>query len=447
MLERFRNFILSKNLFEPGQKILLAVSGGIDSMVMLHLFERSEFEYGVVHCNFQLRNADSDADEQFVEEQVLNHGVPFFSTRFDTVEYARLNGISIEMAARELRYSYFEEVRRENNFDCIATAHHRDDLLETFFLNLSRKTGIKGLTGIKEKTGSIVRPLLFAGRTEIENYARENSLEKRDDATNSEVVYQRNFIRHRVLPVLTDLNPAFKNNLFETIGNLREAEEVYTYYLQVEKQKVVSLQQNNPVIDIALLTGTPFPKILLFELLSEYNFHPKVAEQVFRSLTSESGKTFYAKSHRLVKDRRHLFITALPADEERIYYIEEGDMELFAPFDLTVQRLNVEDFRLDTSPLVACIDSDTVEFPLLIRKWKKGDYFQPLGMSGFKKLSDFLIDEKVPLHQKENTWLLCSGQKIVWVLGRRIDNRFKIRPSTKEILKIEITGDSSGMVQ
>ncbi len=438
MLERFRDFIQNKRLFDPAHKILLAVSGGIDSMVMLHLFERSEFNYGVVHCNFQLRGADSDGDELFVEEQVLNHGVPFFSTRFDTLEYACINGISIEMAARELRYRYFEEVRSEHNFEYIATAHHKDDLLETFFLNLSRKTGIRGLTGIKEQTGRIIRPMLFAGRNEIEDFARANFIEKREDVTNSEVVYQRNFIRHRVLPVLSDLNPAFKNNLYDTIGNLREAEEVYSWFIDAEKKKVVSIRESDPVIDVELLLKSPFPKVLLFEILSEYNFNPKVAEQVFTGLNNESGRTFYSKSHRIVKDRSQLFITLLSGQEERIYYIEEGDMELFTPFDLTVQQINAENFMLDKSPLVACIDSDKVEFPLLIRKWQQGDYFQPLGMSGFKKLSDFLIDQKVPLHRKENTWLLCSGQKIVWVMGHRIDNRFKVTAETMQVLKIEM---------
>ncbi len=440
MLDKFTDFIKQKQLFNPDQKILLAVSGGIDSMVLLHLFERSEFNYGVVHCNFQLRGTDSDEDEKFVEEQVLNHGVPFFCTRFDTEDYARINSISIEMAARELRYRYFEKVRLENNFDFIATAHHKDDLLETFFLNLSRKTGIKGLTGIKEKAGDLIRPMLFASRMEIESYANANYVEKREDVTNSEVVYQRNFIRHRVLPVLSELNPAFKNNLFDTIGNLRDAEEIYTYFLNVEKQKVVSMQENNMIIDVELLLKSPFPKILLFEVLSDYNFNAKVANQVFRGLAGESGKTFYSKSHRLVKDRRHLFLTLLPMQEEQIYYIEEGDMELFTPFDLNLQRISSKDFSINKSPLVACLDFDKIEFPLLIRRWKKGDYFQPLGMTGFKKLSDFLIDQKIPLHRKENTWLLCSGQKIVWVMGHRIDNRFKITHQTRQVLKIEITG-------
>jgi tRNA(Ile)-lysidine synthase len=441
MLERFKDFVQAKKLFEPDQRILLAVSGGTDSMLMLHLFEKSGFNYGVVHCNFQLRGSDSDEDERFVESHVLSHGVRYFSRRFDTIEHARIHGISIEMAARELRYRFFEEVRIENNFDYVATAHHRDDLLETFFLNLSRKTGIKGLSGIKEKTARIIRPLLFATRWEIEDFARIHSIDRREDHTNSEVVYQRNFIRHRILPVLSELNPAFKNNLFETITNLREAEEIYSWFLNGEKNKVVFYQEDDLVVDVNMLLESPFPKALLFEILTEYNFHPKVIEQVFAGLNSAPGKTFYSGKYRLIKDRRHLYLTPVPTDKQSIYYIEEGDMELFAPLDLVIQQFSSENFQLVKSSLVACIDAQKIEFPLLIRKWEKGDYFQPLGMSGFKKVSDFLIDEKIPLHQKENVWLLCSGQKIIWIMGHRLDNRFKITSGTKKVLQIEITGN------
>lgn len=436
MLSRFLEYINEKHLFEPRQKVLLAVSGGIDSMVLLHLFEKSEFDYGVVHCNFQLRGSDSDKDEEFLKQQVLIHGVPFFNTRFETEDYANLNGISIEMAARELRYNYFEKIRAENHFNFIATAHHQDDLLETFFLNLSRKTGIRGLTGIKEKSGRIIRPLLFASRREIENFARTNFIGFREDRTNSEVIYQRNFIRHRILPLFQSLNPAFNNNLSETISNLRITEEVYSFFIQKEKEKVLSSGKSDVSVNVKSLLQFPFSEVLLFEILSEFNFNPKVISQVFQSLETLSGKQFFSKTHRLVKDREQLFITALPDSKNQIFYIEEYDVEMFAPFDLTIEKISKEDFEMTKSADVACLDKSQLEFPLLIRKWQQGDYFQPLGMSGFKKISDFLIDEKIPVHRKENTWLLCSGQKVVWVMGHRIDNRFKITPQTGQIVKI-----------
>jgi tRNA(Ile)-lysidine synthase len=438
MSERFLENIKIKKLFEPNQKILLAVSGGIDSMVMLYLFEKSGFDYGIVHCNFQLRGDESDQDEEFVKKQVLIHGVSSFFKRFDTEEYAQINGISIEMAARDLRYEYFEKIRIEHHYDFIATAHHSDDLIETFFLNLSRKTGIKGLTGIKDKSGKIIRPLLFASRDEIEKFASENYIEFREDSTNSEVFYQRNFLRHRILPLFSELNPSFKKNILASIENLKDAETVYSGFFETEKQKVIENATDSQIIDIEKLRKSEHPKILLLEILTAFNFNPSVTEEVFQSLESESGKQFYSKTHRLVKDREKLFVSEITEKENRIFYIEAGDIELFAPFGINIEKLPGKDFKIRKEKNMACLDFEKLEFPLLIRKWQQGDYFQPLGMSGFKKVSDFLIDEKIPVHEKENTWLLCSGNKIVWIIGHRIDNRFKIRPETKNIFKIEI---------
>ena len=441
MFKRFTDFIHANHLFEPGERVLVAVSGGIDSMVLLHLFEKSGFSYGVVHCNFQLRAEDSQLDEVFVREQVLQHGVPFFSTRFDTREYAALNGISIEMAARELRYDFFEKVRLENHYDYIATAHHQDDVLETFFLNLSRKTGIKGLAGIREKTGKVIRPLLFAGRKDIIEFARINDIEFREDRTNSEVIYQRNYVRHHIIPAFTGLNPAFKGNLSETISNLREAEEVYSFFLNQTKDKVMQVQQYGWEVHISRLMEFPFPKVLLYEILSGFGFNPAIAHQVYMGLASLPGKQFYSKSYRLVKDREKLFITPLQKDEERIFYIEEDDIELYAPFRLSVEKTDAASLSLNKSSHAAYIDLEKIEFPLLIRKWKQGDYFCPLGMTGFKKVSDFLIDMKMPLHLKENTWVLCSGPDIVWVIGQRLDNRFRITSGTKQVIVIELNRD------
>jgi len=438
MLELLFDFVKEKQLFEPHQKVLLAVSGGIDSMVLLHLFEKSGFDYGIAHCNFQLRGKESDLDEEFVREQVLIHGVPAFFEKFDTEEYAKLSGISIEMAARELRYDFFEKIRIENNFDFIVTAHHQDDLIETFFLNLSRKTGIKGLTGIKEKAGKIIRPLLFADRTEIENYASQNYIDFREDSSNNEVVFQRNFLRHKILPMFSELNPSFKKNILASVENLKDAEQVYSGFLQSERLKVVSENKNETIITIDALQNSLYAKILLLEILSEFNFNSTVVDEIFKSLSTESGKQFFSKTHRLVKDRKKLFVSQLNQKDDKIFYIEKNDIELFEPFDIFMQKYPAEDFQIIKKSNVACIDLDEIEFPLLIRKWRQGDYFQPLGMTGFKKVSDFFIDQKIPIHEKENTWILCSGKKIVWIMGHRIDNRFKISKQTIKILKIEI---------
>jgi tRNA(Ile)-lysidine synthase len=438
MLEQFIKNINDKQLFDPAQKVLLAVSGGIDSMVLLHLFEKSEFDYGIVHCNFNLRGEESDKDEEFVKKHVLEHGVPAFFESFETKEYAQLCGISIEMAARDLRYEYFERIRSKNKYDFIATAHHQDDLIETFFLNLSRKTGIKGLTGIKDKTCKIIRPLLWVGRKEIEQFAAENYIDFREDSSNNEVVYQRNFLRHKILPLFSELNPAFKKNLLASVENLKDAEKVYSGFLNSEKENVVSRKENEVLIEIEALQKSAYPKTLLLEILGEFNFNPTVIDEVLKSFETESGKRFFSKTHRLLKDREYLFVSEIKEDEEKIYYIEEEDFELFAPFEISIKRLNAENFQLIKKANTACIDLEEIHFPLLIRKWKQGDYFQPLGMTGFKKVSDFFIDQKIPIHEKENTWLLCSGKKIVWIMGHRIDNRFKITPKSKQVLQIEI---------
>ena len=438
MQEQFIQNIDAKKLIRAGQKILLAVSGGIDSMVLMHLFENSGYDYGVVHCNFQLRGEESDGDEKFVREQVQMHGIPSFFKTFDTTEYARLNGISIEMAARELRYNYFHKIRLKYDYDLIATAHHQDDLIETFFLNLSRKTGIKGLTGIKDKSGNLIRPLLFAGRQEIEAYAAKHYIEYREDSSNNEVVFQRNYLRHKILPLFSELNPAFKKNLLASIDNLRDAENVYISVLKKDKETVVVENDGVIQIDIEKLRTTQFPQLLLLEVLSPLNFNSSVVDEVFHSLEAESGKQFFSKTHRLVKDRDQLFISELKESEEKIYYIEENDVELFEPFDILVQTADSVNFDIIKGSNVACIDYDMIQFPLLIRKWKQGDYFQPLGMTGIKKVSDFLIDRKVPLHEKENVWLLCSGKKIVWIMGLRLDERFKVTSDTKKVLVLKI---------
>ena len=438
MQDQFLHNVEEKQLFKAHQKVLLAVSGGIDSMVLLHLFERSGFNYGIAHCNFNLRGDESDADEQFVRDQVQQHGTPAYFESFETEEFARLKGISIEMAARELRYAYFEKVRKENGYDYIATAHHSDDLIETFFLNLTRKTGIKGLTGIKEKSGVLIRPMLFTGRIEIEQYAAKEYIEFREDSSNNEVIFQRNFLRHKILPLFSELNPAFKKNFLASIENLKDAEKVYSGFLDAEKQEVFSGFGNEFRVNIYRLEVSPYPRTLLLEILSEFNFNAAVIDEVYNSLKTEPGKQFFSKTHRLVKDREQLFISEIKQEEEKIYYIEKDDMELFSPFIISIEKIDAEGFEVIKEQKVACVDMDEIEFPLLIRKWKQGDYFQPLGMTGFKKLSDFFIDQKIPLHEKENIWLLCSGKKIVWIMGHRLDNRFKLTKESKQVLKIEM---------
>ncbi|VAW24261.1 tRNA(Ile)-lysidine synthetase [hydrothermal vent metagenome] len=440
MLNKLTGFINKQRLFEPQQKILLAVSGGVDSMVMLFLFEQSGFNYSVVHCNFQLRGNESGQDEQFVKEYAGRLGVRLHTKQFDTEDYAKANGISIEMAARELRYEYFDGLAESYHYDYIATAHHQDDQIETFFINLMRKTGIRGLSGIKPKAGKIIRPLLFTNRKEIMNFAVQNNIPYREDSTNRSTAFRRNFIRHNILPKFEEISPAFRENVLASMQNLKEAESVYLDTLESDRRIVCTGRGDVLVVNIPSLLNTKFPKLLLFEVLSGFRFNPAVIEEVFASLGEGSGKQFFSPSHRAVKDRRELIIEPKKKPGQGLFYIEKEDMELFEPIYITANLVDSQGFKMPRNNNIACLDFDKLEFPLIIRKWQQGEYFQPLGMQGFKKLSDFFIDEKMPIPEKENTWILYSGNKVVWIIGRRIDNRFKITKQTKTVYQLEVGG-------
>lgn len=437
MINRFNLYYSENQLFQHSDKILLAISGGIDSMVLWRLFEEAGLNYAVAHCNFHLRGDDSNQDEVFVKETANYLGVKIYTTHFDTQEYASAAGISIEMAARQLRYDWFEEIRREGNFRWIATAHHLDDMLETFFINLVRKTGIRGLTGIKPKSGYLVRPLLFTSRSEIEAYARSKEIEFRTDITNEDVVYQRNFIRHRIIPELEKLNPAFKNNLAETMENLRQAEEFNDYETARQIRKISS-PQNPDEITISSLVKQAFPDQLLFAWMTRYGFNPSIIKEVYSQLEGEPGRQFFSKSHRLVTDRDKLIVTPIPESSEEIFYLENSDTWLGHPIQMTITRHAASEFRIISDPRTACLDEDKLEYPLILRKWSPGEYFQPLGMHGFKKISDFFIDQKLSIPEKENTWILYSGGKVVWIVGHRIDNRFKITKETKMVVQLTL---------
>ncbi len=438
MIDRFTAFVKTHQLLPPGGKTLLAVSGGIDSMALWRLYELANFDYSVIHCNFQLRGADSLADERLVTEHAKELGTRLFVKKFDTRGYARLSGVSVEMAARELRYAWFEEIRAAEKFTFIATAHHQDDLIETFFINLVRKTGIKGLTGFREKSGFLIRPMLFTNRQEIETWADANQVKYREDATNSEVLFQRNFIRHEIIPRLETLNSAFRQNLAETMANLRQVEDFYQTEADRQINKITDHEAENPELFISQLLKLAHPRQVLFEWMSRYGFNPSAAESLYDNLLAEPGRQYFSKTHRLVTGRNKLIITGLPDNVNPLFYIEKNDLEIREPLHLEIESRSPKGFEIIRDPYTACLDAGELDFPLIIRKWKPGEYFQPLGMSGFKKISDFFVDEKLSLPEKEETWILYSGDKVVWIIGRRIDNRFRITPETKEILMIRM---------
>jgi len=440
MIQRFINYINDNRLFSQADTILVGVSGGIDSVVLLDMLDKAGYSVAIAHCNFRLRGAESDGDERLVNDLAKKYDVPLFKTAFDTADYAQENKISIEMAARELRYQWFEMIRATHHYDFIAVAHHRDDQLETFFLNLARGTGLAGLTGMRPVNGKIVRPLLFASREEIEKYRHEKFLDFREDSSNQSLDYQRNKIRHTLLPVMETLNPSFREGLIRTMSYLEDVSTICDEAIHQAWERVALRKGNDYLISIAeLKLLDPLPTYL-FEFLKPFGFNNMVVTDILSALDGASGKQFISQTHRLVRDRESLILTSLISDTRKQFYLEEDINELFEPVHLKISSSEKKSkFKITDSKFVACIDRDCVRFPLLIRRWQQGDYFKPLGMNGFKKISDFFIDSKLSLPEKENVWILANGEQIVWIIGHRLDDRYKITSDTKQILRIEIT--------
>lgn len=441
MYGQFLKYIHQNRLFGHDEKLLVGVSGGVDSVVLTHLINKHGNAFAIAHCNFHLRNEESDTDADFVSELANQYGVPYFSTDFETREYADSKGISIEMAARELRYNWFETLRREHGYDFILVAHHLDDVLETFLLNLSRGTGIRGLSGIKPKAGKIVRPLLFALRSDIELYASENQLESRFDSSNNDVQIKRNRIRHQIMPLMQELNPAFKRNFHKTIQILQQTEQVFLNEIERVQQWVSVFEPNRVKISISKLLDLNPLDIYLFELLKPYGFNADQCAEIALGLSRESGRQFFSPLHRLVVDRDFLIINEISDCGEEIFYIDSEMNEMTEPVHLVMHSFpRTPDFMFERNRNIAQLDSDQLVFPLIVRKWKPGEYFRPLGMQGMKKLSDFFIDQKLSIPEKENTWLVLSDNKIVWIVGHRIDDRFKMTESTQRVYCIEKMG-------
>lgn len=439
MLTKFKDFIANNNLFNEHEEILLAVSGGIDSCVMADLFIKGNINCGIAHCNFKLRDKDSDLDEEFVEQIAAKNNLPFYTTSFDTETYAKNNGISIQMAARELRYHWFEHIRQQDNFAYIAIAHNSNDIVETFLMNLTRGTGIKGLTGIASKNDNIIRPLLFASRNEIIQYSIDNNINFREDSSNSVTKYTRNKIRHNIIPVFNEINPNFNHTILENIQRLKSVEKIYHKDIAQKAKLVVSKMNNNTLIEISELLKLDDYRNYLYEFLQPYNFSNLVLNDIESSLNKTSGKVFYSSTHKLLKDREHLIITKLTDESHVKYYIDE-DIDIIAkPINISIRKdFKDDNFVVPKQSDIACLDIDKLDFPLIIRKWERGDYFMPLGMTQLKKISDFFIDSKMSIYEKENTWLLLSGNKIVWIIGKRIDERFKITDNTKNVVIFKV---------
>lgn len=439
MVNRFIQYVKEHNLFENNQTILLAVSGGIDSMILCDLFLKSNFKFAIAHCNFHLRGEESNRDERFVREYAQKNNIKIHVKDFDTYSYMKEKGKSMQVSAREMRYSWFNELLKEEGYSYIATGHHIDDSIETFFMNILRGTGIAGLHGILQKVNLVIHPLLFTGRAEIVNYQKENKLEFVEDSSNATTKYTRNKIRHELIPLVKEIAPNFDKIISKEIERFRETEVVFRSVINDAKTKLLEIENQTIKISIEKLKSYVPQKIFMYEILSDFGFNEATINSIEDALLETSGKQFYSETHRLVKDRDYLLIVKNKPQNLNQYLIDESQTSVYSPIILHLKVLkDLQYVKILKNKEVAMLDYDKLSFPLILRKWKKGDSFFPYGLKGEKKISEFYKNLKYSILDKENQWLLCSENDIIWVVGQRIDDRYKITKSTKTIFKIEL---------
>jgi len=434
MLQKFKEHINVNFPFLKDKKLLIAISGGVDSVVLTQLLYELNFDISLAHCNFQLREKESNLDEEFVELLAQKTSNQIFTTKFNTEKFALKNKLSTQIAARELRYNWFQEIIEKHNFDYVLTAHHADDNLETFLINLTRGSGLDGFTGIPKINGNIVRPLLAFSREEILAYAKTNTIDWREDASNATTKYIRNKIRHKILPVLKEINPNLLETFAKTLENLQESKQIIEDRVAAVSSEVIEIKSNLLEINIDKINQLSNPKAYLYQLLKAYNFTEW--NDVYNLLSTQSGKQVYSKTHRLVKDRTFLllaerdFSTAL----EITFEIHEHQSKITNPIYLTLEDVFQ---KSEENKQTIYIDKNLLKYPLTVRKRENGDYLYPLGMQGKKKLSKYFKDEKFSLLEKENTWLLCNAEnEIIWVIDHRQDDRLSLKNTSKNILKI-----------
>jgi len=436
MLEAFQQFIFEKKLVTAGEKVLVAASAGVDSTVLCYLFWQAGLPFEISHCNFQLRGGASDEDEMFLKNLAGQFGVPFHSVRFDTLDFAEKNKISVQMAARQLRYEWLEKMRQLTDCQYIATAHHLDDSIETVLFNFTKGCGIRGLHGILPKQGHLVRPLLFVTKQQVLDFAEQEKIKFREDASNLTLKYDRNKIRHEVVPVLQQINPAFQKSAGETIERLREVEALYDFAIQKIREDAMEKVGENWHVHLSKLRSYPTPSTVLFELLSPFGFNNHQVAKILQSIENQPGKMFHSPSYRLLVDRFLLILSR----EEKVGGGEIIHSISSSPLQLPGGRFFLKEAGgpptvFEKNNHIAWLDLDRLSFPLTLRHWQPGDAFQPLGMGGrHQKLQDFFSDRKLSRFEKEAVWLLESGGEIVWVVGMRLDERFKVSPRTKRCL-------------
>jgi len=438
MFSDFLKYIEENNLITEDDRVLLAVSGGIDSMVMAHLFTRTDYSTGIAHCNFSLRGKESDKDEELVKAFAGKNRIPFFSKRFDTRSYAEKKGISIQMAARDLRYRWFEELMDKKGYSVTAVAHNLNDNIETLLINLIRGTGITGLTGMKPCGERIIRPLLFAKREMITRYCKSNRITYREDGSNSETKYTRNKIRHLVIPVLREINPSIENTLQKTSERLRGTDNIITLFISELKEKIISERNGTVILRINKLSPYIMNNAVLYELTEEFGMTAPLLNDLKNIISGEPGGMIFTGTHRIIKNRNELIVTPLSYPSAEPLTFRNLTELRKAPFFRSVISVNITlNFRVPADKATACIDFSKLRFPLVIRKWNNGDVFYPFGMKHRKKLSDYFTDRKFSLPDKERVLLLEAGGKIVWIIGERIDDRFRVTQGTKRALIIK----------
>jgi tRNA(Ile)-lysidine synthase len=451
LLQRFTNYIQQQSLFQKKDHLILAVSGGADSVALCELCFQAGFDFEIAHCNFLLRGEESERDEKFVLQLAEKYDKNISVKKFETKKYAEENKISIQVAARELRYEWFHQLLNDDdrqskahntNFShtsYIVTAHHANDNIETLLMNFFKGTGIKGLQGILPKQRKIIRPLLFAKREEILLFLQENNLDFVEDSSNASDKYTRNYLRHQLIPAIEKVFPKAEDNLINNLERFREIEILYQQSIDLHKKKLLEQKGNEIHIPVLKLLKAEPQKTIFYEIIKDFGFTAHQTDEAIHLLKSESGKYISSATHKILKNRNWLIISPIDNQIAQHVLINETDTEIdFESGRLMIKKEEMQNEKIRSSNSIAMLDIQDISFPLLLRKWKQGDYFYPLGMQKKKKLSKFFIDQKMSLTEKENVWVIESNKRIIWIVGRRIDDRFKIKEKTKKVLLLQI---------
>lgn len=438
MFQKFKNHIDTNFSFLQDKKLLVATSGGMDSMVLVHLFQKLKFNITLAHCNFQLRNSESDSDEKFVNNYAKQHNIGCFTTKFDTINYSEVHKLSTQVAARNLRYNWFNEILVQEKFDYIITAHHADDVAETFMINLSRGTGLEGLTGIPSQNGNVIRPMLPFSRKEIEKYASENSLQWREDSSNASDKYIRNKIRHHIIPVFKEINDSFLQSFQNTLDHLNQQKSLVDDAVLLVYEKVVLEEKEQLKINISALLQYKNYKAYLYQWLYNYGF--TAWNDVYDLVQSQTGKRIESENYILLKNRDYLLLSQRKSTDFETIVINSVTEN--TNFPLNFSFCNLSNISNQNKNIIF-VEESKLQFPLIIRKWNEGDFFYPAGMQGKKKVSKYLKDEKFTLFQKQDAFILESNNQIVWIIGHRADERFKPENTNQNIIQITYNNEKN----